>query len=148
MEKLKRGPSNVSAEHPPPPKRVKIRGLRYLGGNQTVDANQNDLNVGEPCDLDIIQKVTSDLATVQSDFMDIADKRTTTEDDNEIEDSMFYWQVNGTKFKSVLPRYALDLLASPCSSVPCERMFSCAGILSAGENYISNFFDFCNESLF
>ena len=125
MEKLKKVP--IDSEVQPPPKRRKIPGVKYLG-RQEVDQNQN--NIGEGSDLEIIQLVSADLATLQADFT--VNNESLEEDC--FSDPLMYWQLNGNKYKTVLSEFACDTLSSPSSSVPCERMFSISGIMSAGDN--------------
>ena len=48
------------------------------------------------------------------------------------EDPTLYWTLKEEKYNTKLPLLACDLLSAPSSSVPSERMFSVASLLSSG----------------
>lgn len=50
-----------------------------------------------------------------------------------LKDPLGYWTNNKSKFESPLFEVAQDLLVIPATSTPCERLFSLAGVLSAGK---------------
>ena len=127
MEKLKKAP--IDSEAQPPPKRRKIPGVKYLSQQVQIDQNQN---IGEGSDIEIIQLVSADLATLQADFT--IDHENLGDDC--FSDPLMYWQLNGNKYKTVLSEFACDTLSSPSSSVPSERMFSICGVMSAGDYII------------
>ena len=52
------------------------------------------------------------------------------------EDPTLYWTLKEEKYNTKLPILACDLLAAPSSSVPSERLFSIASLLSAGRYFI------------
>ena len=68
----------------------------------------------------------------------------TASDENKIflmkEDPIEYWNLNQDKYTSRLPFLARNLLSASPSSVPSERLFSIASLLSAGIATITTFY--------
>ena len=128
MERL-RGHGATPGEdvvEPPAAKRVKLPpGVKY---HKLDDINKNKT---EGQTHTIHQMVVTDLETCKKEMMAIMEK--TFEENSEWADPMMHWEVSRDKYKTALPDLALDILATPASSVPSERMFSICGLLSSGK---------------
>ena len=50
-----------------------------------------------------------------------------------MEDPLDYWVESESKYETLLPLIAEDILCIPATSTPSERLFSISGILSSGK---------------
>ena len=55
------------------------------------------------------------------------------EEEEPMEDPLDYWVANETKYETVLPLIAEDILMVPATSTPSERLFSVSGMLCGGK---------------
>ena len=110
---------------PPPAKKIKLPpGLKYLKENDDLNKNQPQGRTHE-----IHQRVVTDLALCRKEMIAYKERVFAGEDWS---DPLLYWEVNREKYMTGIVDYSLDILSTPASSVPSERMFSIAGILSSG----------------
>ena len=83
----------------------------------------------------------ADIERLERDSAAILQKiRTTGKSPDLSEDILEYWNRFRYSSQTKLPDLACNLLVAPASSVPSERLFSIAGELSSGEEFVFVFY--------
>ena len=55
-----------------------------------------------------------------------------SDEESPIDDPLDFWVENESKYETMIPLIAQDILCIPATSTPSERLFSASGLLSSG----------------
>ena len=140
LQELKKLDGNQGEEEaaPAPKKSVGLKGLKFFSKMIDDAAKKNPTSSNSQLE----RKFKKDLETFEMDCDSKLEEVQLSDNKEELmmEDPATYWHLHESKYHSKLPVLARALLSAPPSSVPSERMFSVASLLSSGKSSI--FFKF------
>ena len=143
LKKLEGDVASTNDGHEPevqlPGPSIKLHGLKFFSKNiekTAKDASSNTFSLLE-------RKFRKDMEILELDALSACEELQKQADMENLlqEDPTLYWVIKEGKYNSKLPLLACGLLAAPSSSVPSERLFSIASLLSSGNSFFANSVD-------
>ena len=131
LQKLEEMQTPATPARPVPRKSVSLPKLKHF--SKMMDASAKNSASSSSSLLE--RKLKKDLEAFQMDCESKLEEiqAATNTEELMLEDPATYWLINDGKYLSKLPVLARALLSSPPSSVPSERLFSVASLLSSGK---------------
>ena len=118
-----------------PFKKTQFRGFKHISNLiANVQSNDKAKSTSFGRDLDLFKAEIQRVLLLRTLDRDDEEQETENEEDEEcpIEDPLGYWVQNESKYETLLPLVAQDILCIPATSTPSERLFSASGLLASG----------------
>ena len=118
-------------------RKTQFRGFKHISNLiANVQSNDKAKSTSFGRDLDLlkaeIQRVLLHRQHSSGFAEDLEGDTETPEEESPIDDPLDYWVENESKYETLLPTVAQDILCIPATSTPSERLFSASGLLASG----------------
>ena len=114
-----------------------FRGFKHIS-SLLASAQSNDKAKSTPLtrDLELFRAEMHRVSLARSDGVtdedDLGAQAAASVEESPIDDPLDFWVENESKYETMIPLIAQDILCIPATSTPSERLFSASGLLSSG----------------